>query len=95
MSKKTTFQVRVNHGPEHTIKVKSGVYKMAAAAVPALLGIDADAYPLRIEIWCESLIPEYGPYLYHIEGVGGEARHLIENVAWLNGGSLSISDREG
>lgn len=61
----STFQVRVNDGPEQTIEVKATLYHHAAAAVPAILGI-RDC-PIVVEIWSADLVPEYGPYFYRIE----------------------------
>lgn len=77
MPKKTIFHYTLNDGPEKTIVVKTGVYKCAAAAVPALAGVDQNAYPLFIKIWVPSLLPDYGPYEYHIGQVGGAVGQVI------------------
>jgi hypothetical protein len=61
---KTTFNIRVADGPVQKIEVKTGIYRDAAAAVPALLGL---ALPIVVEIWHPKLVPEYGPYLYRIK----------------------------
>jgi hypothetical protein len=72
------FKVRINDGDEQDIVVQTGLYVSAAAAVPALLGIDADAYPVKVTIWAEHLVPEYGPYDYHIEKAGDAACLLVK-----------------
>jgi hypothetical protein len=77
-----TFGIRVNDGPEQTITVKTGIYIEACAAVPALLGIKPSEYPLRIMIWVPDLIPQYGPYTYYIEQVGGRLGHICKR--WDN-----------
>jgi hypothetical protein len=61
----TDFMIRVNNSPTPvSLKVKTSVYRDAVAAVPAIFGLDL---PVDVEIWCEHLIPEYGPYHYRIE----------------------------
>lgn len=59
----STFQVKVDDGPEQTITVNTGIYRDAAAAVPALLGYHT---PIIVEIWSAHLVPKYGPYLFEI-----------------------------
>jgi hypothetical protein len=72
------FKVRLNDkAKEHDIDVATGLYVSAAAAVPAILGIQADEYPVKITIWCDGLIPEYGPYHYLIDAPGDAACALI------------------
>ncbi len=77
MSKsKTKFSVSINGGPEQTIKVRTGIYDSAAAAVPALLGI-VD-FPVFVTIWSPKLLPDYGPYKYRIDNFGGAAQQYID-----------------
>ena len=64
------FSIKINGGKEKTIKVKSGVYVAAVAAIPALLDIPPNKFPLTIEIWSPKLLPDYGPYFYYIEKQG-------------------------
>ncbi len=45
-----SFQIKVNDGVQTTLFVKTGVYRNAAAAVPALLGLDL---PVEVDIWTE------------------------------------------
>lgn len=59
----STFHIRVDGGPEQTITVKTGIYRDAVAAVPALLGLEL---PIEVEIWAPHLLPEYGPYFYRV-----------------------------
>lgn len=44
----TDFRIRVNDGPEQPLTVATSFYRDAAAAVPAILGIDT---PIKVEIW--------------------------------------------
>ena len=66
-----TFHVRVNGGEEQTIQSPIGTYVSAVAAVPAILGITPDQFPLRIEIWVPCLLPGDGPYFHIIGEPGG------------------------
>ncbi len=72
------FHFRVNDGPEQIIRCKSGIYKEAVAAIPALFGIDS--YPAKIEIWVPSLLPDYGPYLYGFEREGSAVAQWLERT---------------
>lgn len=64
MADEETFQVRV-HGEQEVrnLNVKTGQYQLAAAAAPAIFGLEL---PVDLEIWCERLLPEYGPYHYRV-----------------------------
>lgn len=44
----STFHIRVDDGPPQQITVGTGVYKYAAAAVPALLDLHL---PVEVDIW--------------------------------------------
>ena len=68
--RKSEFTFTVNGGPEQTVKTKSGIYVEAVAAIPAIIGVDSEAYPLTIKIWVKDLLPDYGPYDYYIERPG-------------------------
>lgn len=81
-----TFQVKVNDGPQREIKVKSGIYVEAVAAVPALLG-DENEYPMMVEIWVENLLPDYGPYTYYIEAAG----RAVGKIMTINGEKVSVT----
>ena len=79
MTEDETFQVRI-HGEDEvrTLVVKTGKYQLAAVAAPAIFGLDL---PVDLEIWCERLLPEYGPYHYRVrwdECVRVVVDHLIE-----------------
>ena len=43
-----TYMIRVDSGKPQEFKVKTSIYRDAAAAVPAVLGVDL---PTDIEIW--------------------------------------------
>lgn len=78
MSGEETFQIRV-HGEEEirTLTVKTGKYQVAVAAAPAIFGLEL---PVDIEIWCERLLPKYGPYHYRVywnEFVSVQVQHLL------------------
>lgn len=63
-AREVEFQVRINGGPEQTIRAQTGIYCLAAMAIPAMLGIDL---PVDVEIWIPWNLPEYGPYRFRIE----------------------------
>ena len=77
MGEKCTFAVQVNGGEVRNIDVLTGVYIVAAAAVPAILGLTQEQYPLTINIWVENLLPDYGPYDYYIAYPGGPVASLM------------------
>lgn len=75
-----TFHFRVNGGAETKMESLTGFYVSAAAAIPALFGIED--YPLEIEIWYPKVVKPitlpngevmhgYGPYFYRIDEPGG------------------------
>jgi hypothetical protein len=71
------FKIKVNGGPPRDLKVETGVYRDAAAAVPAILGIHV---PIDVEIWVEALVDEYKPLHYRVRAdrFGGlVVEHLI------------------
>lgn len=65
MNDEETFQIRV-HGEQEVraLTVKTGKYQMAAAAAPAIFGLEL---PVDLEIWCDRLLPDYGPYHYRVQ----------------------------
>jgi hypothetical protein len=74
----SNFKIRI-HGEKtvHRLRVKTSIYRDAAAAVPAILGRHL---PLDVEIWSDAVMPEYGPYHYRIrqnEFVGLVVEHLV------------------
>lgn len=78
MGEISKFHIRVNGGNEQIVEAKTGVYASVSAAVPALLGIEQDQYPLRIEIWVPELLPDYGPYMHYIHEAGGEVGSIFK-----------------
>lgn len=58
---KETFQIRINGGRKRNLVVKTSVYVEAVAAIPGILGTKR---PFDVEIWCDRLLPDYGPYQY-------------------------------
>lgn len=67
----TTFSIEVNGTPKPNITLPTGLYRSAAAAVPALLGIED--FPVKVRIWVEELQPDYPPLMYRIGEPGGAA----------------------
>ena len=68
------FNIKVNDGKEQYLHVKTSIYRDAAAAVPAMLGLDL---PVDVEIWCEGI--SSGSFRYRIrENVFGgiEVEHM-------------------
>ncbi len=71
------FNVKINGGPEKYLTVKTGIYRDAVAAIPALWEVEL---PCDVEIWCERLVDQYGPYHYHIskdEYLNLVVRHIV------------------
>jgi len=65
MNEPTEFHIKIDGGPEQTIKSQTGIYVWAVAALPALLGTDT---PADVEIWVPKLVDAgYGPYNYRLE----------------------------
>jgi hypothetical protein len=61
--KDQVFNFRIDDGPVQSITVKTGIYRDAAAAIPAVIGL---SLPIIVEIWAPELVPEYGPYHFSI-----------------------------
>lgn len=76
MGEKTTFSVEVNGHRRTTVVLSTGIYRAAAAALPALLGIDD--FPVRVRIWVEHLQPDYPPLEYQIDEPGGAAQQVLD-----------------
>lgn len=55
----TVFSYRVDGGPEQTMEHPNGLYMHAVAAIASRYEDD-----VRVEIWCQRLLPDYGPYNY-------------------------------
>lgn len=66
----TLFDVSIEGGDPEKIKVSTGLFASAAAAVPAILGIED--FPVRIRIWVDDLLPQQRPFDYVIAEAGGE-----------------------
>jgi hypothetical protein len=72
------FKIRVNSGPAQDLNVRTGIYRDAAAAVPAILGIST---PIDVEIWVEELVSDYPALHYRVsenEFGGLIVDHLIQ-----------------
>jgi hypothetical protein len=72
----TTFSIEVNGTPKPDITLPTGIYRSAAAAIPALLGIDD--FPVRVRIWVESLQLDYPPLMFEISEAGAGARQVLD-----------------
>lgn len=72
----TIFSIEVNGTPRPDITLPTGLYRSAAAAVPALLGIED--FPVKVRIWVEELQPDYQPLMYKIAQAGGEASQVLD-----------------
>jgi hypothetical protein len=64
----TRFSIKVNGGPVQKLLSLSSKYHHAVASIPAQLGI---TLPAEVEIWCEELLPDYGPYTYVVQESSG------------------------
>ena len=67
----TEFDVSIEGGESEKMKVNTGFFVSAAAAAPAILGIED--FPVRIRIWVADLLPLQTPFEFVIEHAGGEA----------------------
>lgn len=72
----TKFSVEVNGVAVRHITVPTGLYRSAAAAIPALLGIED--FPVKVRIWVEDLQPDYPPLTYSIDEPGGGAQLMLD-----------------
>lgn len=81
------FNLRIDGGPERYYEVKTGVYRDAAASVPANTGTRP---PMIVEIWHESLHPQENSFFYLIKENEYGAL-LIEHVM-PRSGSNPIAD---
>lgn len=71
------FNVIINDGPEQYYQVRTGVYRDAAAAVPAVLGLPT---PVTVEIWHEVNHPRAQSFTFLVkenEFGGLVTEHLI------------------
>lgn len=68
MSDGELFTVRINDGAAYEFKAGTGMYQYAALAAvlsnDELLPLPKAGSPIHVEIWCERLLPQYGPYTY-------------------------------
>lgn len=63
VSRNIRWNIRVNDGPEQYFYTTTTIYRDAAAAVPAMLGLDL---PVEVKIWKETLLPDYPGFRYRI-----------------------------
>jgi hypothetical protein len=59
----TEFKIRVDGGEEQAFKSSHGEY---CVAIMDAFGRLALPYPCTVEIWCDHLLPDYGPYRYQL-----------------------------
>lgn len=71
-----TFSIEVSGTPKPDISVPTGLYRSAAAAVPALIGIED--FPVKVRIWVEELQPDYPPLMFRIAEAGGAAVQVLD-----------------
>jgi hypothetical protein len=72
LSPRQTFHVRLHDGWKGTIEVGTGVYQYAAAAVPAILGLQL---PLDLEIW--SALPQLADKRFNFRVCDNEFGQLV------------------
>lgn len=65
------FKVRIDGGEVIDVVIPSGLYVRAVMVAIGLLPTEVE--PEVIEVWCEDLVPEYGPYFYIYDGRGSIA----------------------
>lgn len=88
MAKTTIFQVRINGGRIRDLTVQTSSYIDAVAAVPAVFGVEL---PATAKIWCEDLLPEYGPYFYR--AMIDECGEFVVAPMTRRNGRLVVVDR--
>lgn len=59
-----TYQVRIDGYRAPAIKVPTGDYRLVVAMALALADV---GLPATVEVWCDELLPDYGPYTYRIK----------------------------
>ena len=59
------WSVKINKGETQSLVTKTTIYRQAAACAFGMLS-DGNM-PALIEIWCEHLLPDYGPYFYIVD----------------------------
>lgn len=59
-----TYKTKIN-GVLGEVTAKTGDYRLAAAMAVAMA--DVESLPVLVTIWCEELLPEYGPYRYRVQ----------------------------
>ena len=74
----TTFRIEVNGTPKPDLVLPTGLYCSAAAAVPAIVGLDAEQFPISVRIWVEELQPDYPPLMYRIKEPGAAAVQVLD-----------------
>jgi hypothetical protein len=73
----TRFLISVNGGPVRHLDVASDIYRDAAAAVPATLGIPT---PITVRIWRPDVSPGGGPYFYRVEAAQNGGLRIYELI---------------
>ena len=57
------YRTRVD-GVEREIDVPTGDYRLVCAMAVAMA--DVQPLPVYVRIWCDDLLPQYGPYTYQV-----------------------------
>jgi hypothetical protein len=68
MADKTVFKIEINGGKTQQIETETSQYGLAAIASLALCEYEHNDEFDVVKIWCENLLPEYGPYFYAFDG---------------------------
>lgn len=55
-----TYQTVID-GRQRAVEAATGDYRMVAAMAAALFDVMP---PCSVQIWCDELLPDYGPYWY-------------------------------
>lgn len=62
------FCVSINDGPIQRIQTKTGKYWMVVVTALSILDyVESENGVQKVKIWCDHLLPEYGPYLYECD----------------------------
>lgn len=60
-----TYQVEVASVRRPAIDAPTGDYRLVVAMAVALA--DVQPLPVTVTIWCDDLLPTYGPYRYRVQ----------------------------
>ncbi len=67
------YEVQIGSVRRPAIEAPTGDYRLIAAMAVALA--DVEPLPVLVTVWCDDLVPHYGPYVYRVGS--DEFGHLV------------------